>query len=83
MVKIIFLIFPKIMTKKIQLQKTRHASYEVHRTVYSAKRGHLGGYLYCSDILGPQEIRLAVSTSGFINFQIYTIVCELYNFPTN
>ncbi|CAI9534762.1 unnamed protein product [Staurois parvus] len=41
------------------------------------------GYLYYSDILGPQEIRLAVSTSGLINFQIYTIVCELYNFPTN
>ncbi|CAI9571298.1 unnamed protein product [Staurois parvus] len=30
------------MTKKIQLQKTRHASYEVHRTVYFTKRGHLG-----------------------------------------
>ncbi|CAI9531441.1 unnamed protein product [Staurois parvus] len=30
------------MTKKIQLQKTRHVSYEVRRTVYSAKRGHLG-----------------------------------------
>ncbi|CAI9587385.1 unnamed protein product [Staurois parvus] len=31
------------MTKKIQLQKkTRHSSYEVCRTVYSAKRGHLG-----------------------------------------
>ncbi|CAI9531406.1 unnamed protein product [Staurois parvus] len=29
------------MTKKIQLQKMRHASYEVRRTVYSAKRGHL------------------------------------------
>ncbi|CAI9552672.1 unnamed protein product [Staurois parvus] len=27
---------------KIQLQKTHHASYEVRRTVYSAKRGHLG-----------------------------------------
>ncbi|CAI9563131.1 unnamed protein product [Staurois parvus] len=41
------------------------------------------GYLYCSDILGPQEIRLAISTSGLINIQIYTIVCELYNFPSN
>ncbi|CAI9574241.1 unnamed protein product [Staurois parvus] len=41
------------------------------------------GYLYCSDILGPQEIRLAVRTSGLINFQIYPIVCELYNFPTD
>ncbi|CAI9589252.1 unnamed protein product [Staurois parvus] len=41
------------------------------------------GYLCYSDFLGPQEIRLAVSTSGLINFQIYTIVCELYNFPTN
>ncbi|CAI9547531.1 unnamed protein product [Staurois parvus] len=30
------------MTKKIQLQKTRHSSYEVRRTVYFAKRGHLG-----------------------------------------
>ncbi|CAI9606190.1 unnamed protein product [Staurois parvus] len=30
------------MTKKIQLQKTCHASYEIRRTVYSAKRGHLG-----------------------------------------
>ncbi|CAI9576705.1 unnamed protein product [Staurois parvus] len=47
------------------------------------KKGSFGGYLYCSDILGPQEIRLAVSTSGLINIQIYTIVCELYNFPTN
>ncbi|CAI9577788.1 unnamed protein product [Staurois parvus] len=71
------------MTKKIQLQKTRHSSYEVRRTVYSAKKGSFGGYLYCSDILGPQEIRLAVSSSGLINIQIYTIVCELYNFPTN
>ncbi|CAI9548485.1 unnamed protein product [Staurois parvus] len=43
------------MTKKIQLQKTRHASYEVRRTVYSAKRGSVltfGGYLYCPDIWG-------------------------------
>ncbi|CAI9548490.1 unnamed protein product [Staurois parvus] len=47
------------------------------------KKGSFGGYLYCSDILGPQEIRLTVSTSGLINIQIYTIVCELYNFPTN
>ncbi|CAI9549164.1 unnamed protein product [Staurois parvus] len=30
------------MTKKIQLQKTRHSSYEVCPTAYSAKRGHLG-----------------------------------------
>ncbi|CAI9552641.1 unnamed protein product [Staurois parvus] len=30
------------MTKKIQLQKTRHASYEVPWTVYFAKRVHLG-----------------------------------------
>ncbi|CAI9606885.1 unnamed protein product [Staurois parvus] len=30
------------MTKKLQLQKTRHSSYEVRRTVYSAKRGNLG-----------------------------------------
>ncbi|CAI9540082.1 unnamed protein product [Staurois parvus] len=30
------------MTKKIQLQKTRHASYEVRWTVYFANRGHLG-----------------------------------------
>ncbi|CAI9544934.1 unnamed protein product [Staurois parvus] len=48
------------MTKKIQLQKTCHSSYEVRWTVY--KKGSFGGYLYCSDILGPQEIRLAVST---------------------
>ncbi|CAI9612369.1 unnamed protein product [Staurois parvus] len=47
------------------------------------QKGSFGGYLYCSDILGPQEIRLAVSTSGLINIQIYTIVCELCNFPTN
>ncbi|CAI9589818.1 unnamed protein product [Staurois parvus] len=37
-----FLIFQKIITIKIQLQKTRHSSYEVRRTVYSAKRDHLG-----------------------------------------
>ncbi|CAI9608710.1 unnamed protein product [Staurois parvus] len=42
-----------------------------------------GGYLYCYDILGLQEIRLAINTSGLINIQIYTIDCELYNFPTN
>ncbi|CAI9587977.1 unnamed protein product [Staurois parvus] len=30
------------MTKKIQLQKTRHSSYEVRRTVYFKKSGHLG-----------------------------------------
>ncbi|CAI9552351.1 unnamed protein product [Staurois parvus] len=47
------------------------------------KKWSFGGYLYCSDILGPQEIRFAISTSGLINIQIYTIVCELYNFPTN
>ncbi|CAI9540879.1 unnamed protein product [Staurois parvus] len=47
------------------------------------QKGVLWGYLYYSDILGPQEIRLAVSTSGLINIQIYTIVCKLYNFPTN
>ncbi|CAI9585967.1 unnamed protein product [Staurois parvus] len=47
------------------------------------QKGVIWGYLYCSEILGPQEIRLAVSTSGLINIQIYTIVCELYNFPTN
>ncbi|CAI9571145.1 unnamed protein product [Staurois parvus] len=70
------------MPKKIQLQKTRHASYEICWTVYFVKRGHLGD-LYCSDILGPQEIRLAISTSGLINIQIYPIVCELYNFPTD
>ncbi|CAI9604519.1 unnamed protein product [Staurois parvus] len=29
------------MTKKIQLKKSRHSSYEIRRTVYSAKRGHL------------------------------------------
>ncbi|CAI9586881.1 unnamed protein product [Staurois parvus] len=37
-----FFIFQKIMTRKTQLQKTRHSSYEVRQTVYSAKRGHLG-----------------------------------------
>ncbi|CAI9591028.1 unnamed protein product [Staurois parvus] len=47
------------------------------------KKGSFGVYLYCSDVLGPQEIRLAVSTSGLIIIQIYPIVCELYNFPTN
>ncbi|CAI9532409.1 unnamed protein product [Staurois parvus] len=43
------------MTKKLQLQKTRHASYEIRRTVYFAKRGPVltfGGYLYCPDIWG-------------------------------
>ncbi|CAI9615225.1 unnamed protein product [Staurois parvus] len=43
------------MTKKIQLQKTRHASYEVRQTVYFAKKGSVltfGGYLSCSDIWG-------------------------------
>ncbi|CAI9546663.1 unnamed protein product [Staurois parvus] len=29
------------MKKKIQLQKTRHASYEVHQSVYFGKMGHL------------------------------------------
>ncbi|CAI9540569.1 unnamed protein product, partial [Staurois parvus] len=47
------------------------------------KKGSFGGYLYYSDILGPQEIRLAVSTSGLINIQIYPIVCEFYNFPSD
>ncbi|CAI9605806.1 unnamed protein product [Staurois parvus] len=47
------------------------------------KKGSFGGSLYCSDIFGPPDIRLAVSTSGLINFQIYPIVCELYNFPTD
>ncbi|CAI9552898.1 unnamed protein product [Staurois parvus] len=51
--------------------------------LYICKKGSFGGYLYYSNILGPQEIRLAVSTSGLINIQIYTIVCELYNLPTN
>ncbi|CAI9539207.1 unnamed protein product [Staurois parvus] len=54
-----------------------------YKTVYFAKKGSFGGYLYCSDIFWPQEIRLAVSTSGFITFQIHPIVCELYKFPTD
>ncbi|CAI9570031.1 unnamed protein product [Staurois parvus] len=37
-----FFIFRKILTKKIQLQKTCHSSYEVQRTVYFAIRGRLG-----------------------------------------
>ncbi|CAI9548234.1 unnamed protein product [Staurois parvus] len=31
------------------------------------KKGVIWGYLYYSDILGPQEIRLAVSILGLIN----------------
>ncbi|CAI9546366.1 unnamed protein product [Staurois parvus] len=68
--------------KKYNFKKFGHAFYEVRR-LSTLQKGSFGGYLYCSDILGPQEIRLAVSTSGLINIQIYTIVCELYNFPTN
>ncbi|CAI9618093.1 unnamed protein product [Staurois parvus] len=43
------------MTKKYNFKKTRHASYEVRRTVCSAKRGSVltfGGYLSCLDIWG-------------------------------
>ncbi|CAI9536796.1 unnamed protein product [Staurois parvus] len=70
------------MTKKYNFKKLAMPLMK-YVGLSTLQKGVIWGYLYYSDILGPQEIRLAVSTSGLINFQIYTIVCELYNFPKN
>ncbi|CAI9586974.1 unnamed protein product [Staurois parvus] len=44
------------MTKNLQLQKTCLASYEIHQTVYFAKRGHLGDICTVLTFLGLKKL---------------------------
>ncbi|CAI9540966.1 unnamed protein product [Staurois parvus] len=52
------------MTKKYNFKKLA-MSLMKYVGLSTLKKGSFGGYLYCSDILGPQEIRLAVSIDQF------------------
>ncbi|CAI9604894.1 unnamed protein product, partial [Staurois parvus] len=62
-----FFLFPKNYDKKNTTSNNSPCLLGSMSDCLLFKKGSFGGYLYCSDILGPQEIRLAVSTSGLIN----------------